>query len=76
MFPFVMPSSIDPASSLRVSDSVSHHTTLAIMFAATVVFMPIIILYAGQANRVMARKVTVDFVCAHVHSAYWRQTRG
>ena len=44
--------------------------TLAIMFVATLVFMPIIILYTSWTYRVMAGKVTVDFVRAHDHSAY------
>ena len=35
MFPFVMPSSTDPRSSLTVWDSVSSHLTLSIMFFAT-----------------------------------------
>ena len=70
MFPFIMPSSIDPASSLTVWDSVSSRMTLAIMFFATLVFMPIIIVYTGWAYRVMAGKVTVEFVRAHDHTAY------
>jgi len=43
MFPFILPSSSDPSSSLTVWDSVSSHLTLGIMFWATVIFMPLIV---------------------------------
>ena len=70
MFPFVMPSSSDPSSSLTVWDSVSSRLTLGIMFWATAVFMPIIIVYTSWAYRVMSGKVTAEFVREHDHSAY------
>ncbi|WP_374509526.1 cytochrome d ubiquinol oxidase subunit II [Niveibacterium sp.] len=70
MFPFVMPSSSHPASSLTVWDSVSSHLTLSIMFWAVVIFMPLIIAYTGWAYRVMAGKVTADFIRENEHSAY------
>ena len=70
MFPFVMPSSSDPSSSLTVWDSVSSRLTLGIMFWATAVFMPIIIVYTSWAYRAMSGKVTAEFVREHDHSAY------
>jgi cytochrome d ubiquinol oxidase subunit II len=70
MFPFVMPSSTDPRSSLTVWDAVSSQLTLALMFWATVIFLPLIIFYTGWAYRVMRGKVTADFVRAHEKSAY------
>lgn len=70
MFPFVMPSSSAPASSLTVWDSVSSHLTLSLMFWATLIFMPLIIFYTGWAYRVMAGKVTERFIEAHDKSAY------
>ena len=70
LFPFVMPSSSDPRSSLTVWDSTSSHLTLALMFWATLLFMPIIIFYTGWAYRVMRGKVTVDDIRANEHSAY------
>lgn len=70
MFPFVMPSSSDPRSSLTVWDSVSSHLTLSIMFWATLLFMPIIVFYTGWAYRVMAGKVTREFIEKNEHSAY------
>lgn len=70
MFPFVMPSSLDPAASLTVWDSVSSHRTLFIMLVATVIFMPIIILYTRWAYSVMRGKVTAAYVKENSHSAY------
>ncbi len=70
MFPFVMPSSSMPASSLTVWDSVSSPLTLSLMFWATVIFMPLIVFYTGWAYRVMRGKVTVAQIRANSHSAY------
>jgi cytochrome d ubiquinol oxidase subunit II len=70
MFPFVMPSSSMPSASLTVWDSVSSHMTLGIMFWATVLFMPLIVLYTSWAYRVMRGKVTSAYVQEHDHVAY------
>jgi cytochrome d ubiquinol oxidase subunit II len=70
MFPFVMPSSSMPSASLTIWDSASSHLTLAIMFWATVIFMPLIILYTSWAYRVMRGKVTEEQIQANEHSAY------
>lgn len=70
MFPFVMPSSTQLAASLTVWDSVSSPLTLALMFWATVIFMPLIVLYTGWAYRVMRGKVTVEHIRANEHTAY------
>ena len=45
LFPFLMPSSIDLASSLTMWDAVSSHKTLGIMFIAAGIFVPIILAY-------------------------------
>jgi cytochrome d ubiquinol oxidase subunit II len=70
MFPFVMPSSSDPRSSLTAWDSVSSHLTLGIMFWATLIFMPIVVGYTAWAYRVMAGKVTASYIRQNEHSAY------
>jgi cytochrome d ubiquinol oxidase subunit II len=70
MFPFVMPSSSDPRSSLTVWDSVSSHLTLSVMFWAALIFTPIVIAYTGWAYKVMAGKVTSRFIEANERSAY------
>jgi cytochrome d ubiquinol oxidase subunit II len=70
MFPFVMPSSSMPSASLTVWDSVSSHLTLGIMFWATMVFMPLIILYTSWAYSVMRGKVTSAYIQENDHAAY------
>ncbi|HYB40513.1 MAG TPA: cytochrome d ubiquinol oxidase subunit II, partial [Candidatus Methylomirabilis sp.] len=58
LFPFIMPSSSDPKSSLTVYDAVSSHRTLQIMFWVVLLFLPIVLAYTGWAYRVMRGKVT------------------
>lgn len=70
MFPFIMPSSTMPAASLTVWDSVSTHMTLGIMFWATVLLMPFIVVYTGWAYRVMRGKVTAAYIQENDHAAY------
>ncbi len=70
MFPFVMPSSTMPDASLTVWDSVSSHLTLGLMFWATLIFMPLIVVYTSWAYRVMRGKVTVAQIQANDHTAY------
>jgi cytochrome d ubiquinol oxidase subunit II len=70
MFPFVMPSSTHLASSLTVWDSVSSHLTLGIMFWATLIFMPLIVVYTSWAYRVMRGKVTEAYIRENDHAAY------
>jgi cytochrome d ubiquinol oxidase subunit II len=47
LFPFIMPSSIDPVFSLTVWDVVSSEKTLGIMFAVAVIFVPIVLSYTA-----------------------------
>jgi cytochrome d ubiquinol oxidase subunit II len=58
MFPFLMPSSTDPKASLTVWDASSSQLTLFIMLVATVIFIPIILLYTAWVYRVMRGPVT------------------
>jgi cytochrome d ubiquinol oxidase subunit II len=57
MFPFILPSSVDPKSSLTVWDASSSHLTLFIMLVVTVIFVPLIALYTGWVYRVLWGKV-------------------
>lgn len=70
MFPFVLPSSSDLASSLTVWDCVSSHRTLGIMFWVALVMTPVIILYTSWAYRVMRGPVTVEHIRATDHTSY------
>ena len=58
LFPFIMPSSTDPASSLTVWDAVSSKRTLQIMFYGVVIFLPLVLAYTSWVFHVMRGKVT------------------
>jgi cytochrome d ubiquinol oxidase subunit II len=60
MFPFILPSTVDPASSLTVWNSSSSHLTLFIMLVSTVIFLPIIIGYTTWVYRVLKGKTTLE----------------
>ncbi|WP_022706081.1 cytochrome d ubiquinol oxidase subunit II [Paracoccus zeaxanthinifaciens] len=70
MFPFILPSSLHPRSSLTVWDSSSSHLTLFIMLVATVIFMPIILAYTAWVYRVLWGKVGEADVTANSDSLY------
>ena len=70
MFPFVMPSSLDPNSSLTVWDATSSHLTLNVMFWAVVIFLPIVLAYTVWCYRRMWGRVTAEEISARSHSAY------
>jgi cytochrome d ubiquinol oxidase subunit II len=70
MFPFIMPSSSDPRSSLTVWNSSSSHLTLFIMLVVTVIFMPLILAYTAWVYRVLWGKVTAKDVTENSHSVY------
>ena len=57
MFPFILPSAIDPASSLTVWNASSSHLTLFIMLVVVAVFLPIVLAYTTWAYRVMFGRV-------------------
>ncbi len=62
MFPFILPSSIDPRASLTVWDSSSSHLTLFIMLIATAIFIPIIVAYTSWVYHVMWGKVDAEAI--------------
>jgi cytochrome d ubiquinol oxidase subunit II len=70
MFPFIMPSSTSPNSSLTVWDAVSSRRTLSIMFWIAVVFLPLITAYTSWVFRVLRGKITVQSIRDNEHSAY------
>lgn len=70
MFPFVLPSSLHPASSLTVWDVVASHKSLNVMFWVVVIFLPLIIFYTGWIYRVLRGKVDEAHISANEHSAY------
>ncbi|MFK5948532.1 MAG: cytochrome d ubiquinol oxidase subunit II [Methylococcales bacterium] len=70
MFPFLIPSSLSLNSSLTVWDASSSIKTLSVMFWATVIFLPLIIVYTSWVFRVLRGKVTVDHIRKNNHTLY------
>jgi cytochrome d ubiquinol oxidase subunit II len=70
MFPFIMPSSTHPNSSLTAFDATSSHRTLMLMFGAVVIFLPIVLAYTSWVYRVLRGKSTEEKIRANTHSAY------
>lgn len=68
LFPFLLPSSLDPHSSLTVWDASSSPMTLWIMLIATLIFMPLILAYTAWVYRVLAGKVTARDLDSNVNA--------
>jgi cytochrome d ubiquinol oxidase subunit II len=65
LFPFLMPSSTNPAQSLTVWDASSSATTLAVMLGAVVVLLPIVLAYTTWVFRIMKGRVTLETLAEH-----------
>ncbi|EIC20611.1 cytochrome d ubiquinol oxidase subunit II [Thiorhodovibrio frisius] len=70
MFPFIMPSSTNPNSSLIAWDATSSHLTLTVMFWAAMIFIPIILAYTTWTYAKMWRRVTTEEIEAQKTLAY------
>jgi cytochrome d ubiquinol oxidase subunit II len=70
MFPFVMPSSSDPNSSLTAWDAVSSHGTLQVMFWVVLVFLPIVMAYTSWVYGVLRGKITTQTIRDGNHTLY------
>jgi len=70
LFPFLLPSSIEPKASLTVWDGSSSQLTLMIMLIATLIFLPIVLLYTGWVYRVLRGPVTEAIVGQNKSSYY------
>jgi cytochrome bd ubiquinol oxidase subunit II len=66
LFPFLMPSDLDPRSSLTIWDASSSHTTLGLMLLATLVFLPIVVAYTTWVYRVLRGRVSL----AHIRESH------
>ncbi len=70
MFPFVMPSSLSPNSSLTLWDAASSHLTLNVMAIAAFIFVPIILGYTLWCYRSLWAKISVDYIQENDYSSY------
>ena len=70
MFPFILPSTVDPNSSLTVWDASSSHQTLFIMLVCALIFMPLILMYTSWVYKVLWGKVTPADVTDNPDTVY------
>ena len=70
MFPFILPSSSHPVSSLTMWDCTSSQLTLQVMFIVTLIFLPIVLIYTGWAYKVMSGKLTAQYIKENDKSLY------
>jgi cytochrome d ubiquinol oxidase subunit II len=70
MFPFLMPSNIAPGVSLTVWDASSSRLTLFVMLVATVIFLPVVLIYTSLVFRALRGAVTSSFVEKNSGSLY------
>jgi cytochrome d ubiquinol oxidase subunit II len=62
LFPFLLPSRLDPRSGLTVWDASSSQMTLAIMLICVFAFLPIVLAYTAWVYRVLRGRVTLEHI--------------
>jgi len=70
LFPFLLPSSLDPDASLTVWDASSSEATLLLMLVATLLLLPIVLAYTAFVYRVLRGPVTEARIVRDTHSSY------
>jgi len=70
MFPFIIPSSMNPSPSLTLWDSTSSELTLNIMTGVAFVMVPIILCYTAFSYRTMFGRLDSEYVERNGHSLY------
>lgn len=60
LFPNVMPSTLDPAWSLTVTNANSSAYTLKVLTVIAAIFTPLVILYQGWTYWVFRKRITVE----------------
>ena len=58
LFPFILPSSVNPNIGLTAWDASSSHLTLWVMLIATIIFLPIVLSYTSYVYYIMRGKVS------------------
>jgi cytochrome d ubiquinol oxidase subunit II len=70
LFPFLLPSSSYPASSLTVWDASSSQRTLGIMLIAVIVFLPLVLIYTSWVYYVIRGPVTAGQIQSNPDENY------
>jgi cytochrome d ubiquinol oxidase subunit II len=60
LYPAVMPSTLDPAWSLTISNASSTPYTLKVLTVIAAIFLPLVMLYQGWTYWVFKKRVTVE----------------
>ena len=60
MYPYLLPSSIDPAMGVSIAKAASSNLTLTIMLCVAVIFVPIVLCYQFWVHTVFSGKVTEE----------------
>jgi len=66
LFPFLLPSSLDPGSGLTLWDASSSKSTLGLMLLAVVLILPVVLAYTGWVYRVLRGRVSLE----HIRSSH------
>lgn len=70
LFPFIMPSSTVPGSSLTLWDATSSLLTLKVMTCAAIIFVPLILAYTTWCYYKMYGRITREHIERNTHSLY------
>lgn len=70
MFPFIMPSSLQPGHSLTLWDATSSAMTLNLMLYVALIFVPIVLGYTIWCYVKMAGRLDSDFIARNDHGLY------
>ena len=70
LFPFLMPSSINPTVSLTMWDAVSSQNTLTVMTVVACIFVPLILIYTSWSYYKMWGVITNKHIEENSHSLY------
>lgn len=70
MFPFILPSTLNPNMSLMLWNASSSQLTLFIMLIAAIIFVPIILAYTSWVYYIMRGKVTEQYIKNNSHDVY------
>ncbi|MES2150155.1 MAG: cytochrome d ubiquinol oxidase subunit II [Pseudomonadota bacterium] len=70
MFPFVMPSSLDPNSGLTAWDAVASHKSLSVMFWVVALLLPVVMVYTSWVYSIVRGKVTERHIRDNDHESY------
>ncbi|EPF73627.1 cytochrome d ubiquinol oxidase subunit II [Acinetobacter rudis] len=70
LFPFLMPSSINPVSSLTMWDATASKNTLTVMTVVACIFVPLILIYTSWCYYKMWGVITKKHIQDNTHSLY------